>query len=124
MSGHTPGPWETDGATEKGRRYHEITAVQTPERFYAYGIAHTLDRDQEIGEDEDRANALLLAAAPELVEALEGLLEAEGYTGPERTRVANCCHCSKLRAREPHEDTCPVAVALATLAKAGREVKR
>ena len=70
MSGHTPGPWEADGATTPGglgRRYHEI--------FGAGGtaIAHTADRDPDMGSGEDHANALLLAAAPELADALEEL---------------------------------------------------
>jgi hypothetical protein len=79
MSGHTLGPWEADAAIdEQQHRYYQIDSVSvpTPVSGLPLTIADTSNRDPEIDTDEDRANALLIAAAPELAEALEGLLEA------------------------------------------------
>lgn len=62
---HTPGPWKFGHlGTEAfwiGPDYN-----QTP-------VAH-VDHDMEYARDNSRANARLIAAAPELLEALEGLL--------------------------------------------------
>ena len=57
MSGkHTPGPWHVDGPTLKGPAYN-IGGVNSHRTT------------------EGRANALLIAAAPELLEALEAVKE-------------------------------------------------
>lgn len=70
MSGHTPGPWRAD--SNEGR-WHDIYA-----RERAVAIGDTCERDGSIGPEEDRANALLMAAAPELAEALEAMLKCYG----------------------------------------------
>ena len=74
---HTPGPWamlseETDKpyirirGTKLGER-HKIANVLTP----------VYDGSLERETEETRANARLIAAAPELLEALQELLAAE-----------------------------------------------
>lgn len=64
MSAHTPGPWTiTDGDTK-------ITAVH-PLRKHAYEIVTV---HYAFEHDQFRANARLIAAAPELVEALQSIL--------------------------------------------------
>lgn len=73
---HTPGPWEADGATHEGQRYHQISSggssVDTHSAMHQEPITvcDTTGRDASISAIEDRANALLLAAAPELADTL------------------------------------------------------
>lgn len=68
---HTPGPWKFGHlGTEAfwiGPDYN-----QTP-------VAH-VDHDMEYARDNSRANARLIAAAPELLEALENLANAASAT--------------------------------------------
>ena len=64
MSAHTPGPWVTDDVYKDDiARYVMSDLVPFP---------HTIAR-LELGQDraEQEANARLIAAAPELLEALE-----------------------------------------------------
>ena len=70
MSGkHTPGPWRFDGPTLKGPSYN-IGGVNSH------------------GTVEGKANAHLIAAAPELLEALEAAMEwAEHCKLPTDIRV-------------------------------------
>ncbi len=90
MAKHTPGPWRvisgTLGAVEAANGVQVANAEQTrPVRCAA-------------DHDERKANARLIAAAPELLEALKGALEAlefaaGSHEGPiteqERTDSAN-----------------------------------
>lgn len=67
--------------------------------------------------DCDEGRFLLLAAAPELADALEGLV---------RDAPLKCAYCglqSNL-AVPRHSPNCPLLAARAALAKAGREVGR
>ena len=59
---HTPGPW---AAVEHGVICEKCTSHGN---FYVCGL---IDPDN----DEDKANARLIAAAPELLEALKSVLE-------------------------------------------------
>src|SRR6185437_2810097 len=82
MSNWRPGPWEFDGCTENGkpstgenRRYHQIDARTTLTPGSPHTVCDTSNRHHYISPDEDAANARLIAAAPELYEALEGILK-------------------------------------------------
>lgn len=61
---HTPGPWATHLVDE--------TVVVIPRRPLPQQIS--MLGHSEVADDEDYANARLIAAAPELLAALEGLL--------------------------------------------------
>lgn len=82
----TPGPWEVK-PEEVDRPYIRIRGTQWGGRFK---VANVLSPDYDgvhhREADETRANARLIAAAPELLEALQGLLirvaDDEEY-GPE-----------------------------------------
>jgi hypothetical protein len=64
MSKHTEGPWSITGVSENDYEYAEIgTENQT--------IAVTLSPNNDMKDPELAANALLIAAAPELLEALK-----------------------------------------------------
>lgn len=101
---HTPGPWAVM-PEESDKPYVRIRGTQLGERFK---VANVLMPDyegaQELEIEETRANAHLIAAAPELLEALRDLI---GWVpGPKHW----------------HTDACPKAVerAVAAIAKATR----
>lgn len=79
MSEHTPGPWKETGnwyleSTGDLITFTAITAI-TPYRKVAAVITDTREIENW---DEMRANAKLIATAPELLEALEGLARWHG----------------------------------------------
>jgi hypothetical protein len=67
------GPWQLDSAKDGDTRYHIIHAQLPPgiNADFGYPVADTMNRHHNISPVEDLANALLIAAAPELLEALE-----------------------------------------------------
>lgn len=66
---HTPGPWKAYRFSDKGGVARiAIVGAQPSSLIVAKTCA---------AEGEDEANARLIAAAPELLEALRGLLQAE-----------------------------------------------
>lgn len=62
---HTPGPWSVD---KDGRSLLYKNPLMGPSRFLAH------DTFTEPFKDEQRANMSLIAAAPELLEELQGLV--------------------------------------------------
>ena len=64
---HTPGPWEA----EWHRKYKQWNVF--PESGKA--VVSVTDLCGEYSKEETEANARLIAAAPELLEALQGLLD-------------------------------------------------
>jgi hypothetical protein len=92
---HTPGPW----ATEYYEDSINIVSTDPNPELYITLLAHP-----ETGEltEQDWANARLVAAAPELLEALKLMLKAyqdgvftmPGYT-PLLERVSEAAHAAK-----------------------------
>jgi len=66
MSAHTPGPWVAKKATVRG----EVNEWYVTE---GEGVAVIASCVTDIAGEPSEANARLIAAAPELLEALEGL---------------------------------------------------
>ncbi len=66
MTSHTPGPWHTS-PTHQGQAY-DIGATNNDNVALVPGPS-------ENGSDNFQANARLIAAAPDLLAALEGLME-------------------------------------------------
>lgn len=64
---HTPGPWVVDPAVRQG-----FTVYAPKEGF----IVGTQDEEGRYGAIESEANARLIAAAPDLLEALKELVAA------------------------------------------------
>lgn len=77
MSKHTPGPWIFSG-----------------DMIYApmHRITISLHHDSECSESEAEANSKLIAAAPDLLSKLKGLIDAAEYLQSRvvETRGANC----------------------------------
>jgi len=64
MSNHTPGPWVTDNSVLRG----SVNRLEEPRRH----IALVSDWEKVSGDRlENEANARLIAAAPDLLEALQ-----------------------------------------------------
>ena len=80
---HTPGPWNVDGSNITGPDDHNIGIVSGPHTIGASDAALE-SRMREHARDE--ANARLIAAAPDLLAALESLMQH--FVG-DRTAV-NC----------------------------------
>ncbi|MFA5382476.1 MAG: hypothetical protein WC356_04865 [Candidatus Micrarchaeia archaeon] len=78
MSKHTPGPWEVIFEDEgEGHIIHMATAIENPGYFHSI---HEVRYDhgvepEEKGFEEAEANAHLIAAAPDLLEACKAILE-------------------------------------------------
>ena len=79
----TRGPWEEDHCTDHGEQeagYFQIDAPRPKELTskFRYTVADTMNRDYCISPEEDRANAALIAASPELYAALDAMLHCSG----------------------------------------------
>jgi len=72
MSGqHTPGPWERVSSADWDGAHVIDARVRIVAECHGCDIPGALG---DVGVDEAKANAYLIAAAPELLAALEGLL--------------------------------------------------
>jgi len=103
MSNHTPGPWKAtclDREDERRTLFWDIEQVRKPGQGYRGGIG-TIHASEHIGGvtiEERDANARLIAAAPDLLEALKDLiddLEIRSTKG-----VVNCSHGVYCSARQ------------------------
>ena len=65
---HTPGPWYVGSGTYEGRNIYSVASVTDDEGFTYQPIVATAEDD---GIDCWDANARLIAAAPDLLEALK-----------------------------------------------------
>ena len=94
MNKHTEGPW----------RYSEVMNFSGTLVSYIMSensqIAQTRGSDEEHTEEEITANAALLAAAPELVEALQGLMDAFIHT--EGNKRGNQAKTDIIKYNQPH----------------------
>jgi hypothetical protein len=69
---YTPGPWRLDSGCESAPGYIGISSPDGPRRHY--GLAQVVVEIECEAYPEGEANASLVAAAPELLEALRGCL--------------------------------------------------
>jgi hypothetical protein len=76
MSGHTPGPWTQDpflSASENDKGFR----VSAPDARFRYvwiaDVSPVIDNDRGDASEEGKANASLIAAAPDMLAALKVL---------------------------------------------------
>ena len=67
---HTPGPWYVGSGTYEGRNIYSVASVTDDDGFTYQPIVASAEDD---GIDCWDANARLIAAAPDLLEALRGM---------------------------------------------------
>lgn len=72
MSKHTPGPWSAQQRQDQG--VYDFFALNKPSPFATAQASSSIEAE---------ANARLIAAAPELLDALQEIVEAQkgGYLG-------------------------------------------
>ncbi len=115
MSEHTRGPWTLgDENNESAEVCMGDVAVSLDRRSRDPGRCGLL----VIGREEMLANARLIAAAPDLLEALERL--AQSVEGAVQEDYDNYCpHCDHyIVAGTVHAKDCPLVAAQAAIAKA------
>jgi len=83
---HTPGPWEAQTNRSPLTITHELPHLPQAKGGHRQfrEIAEVYVSDKGDGAPEDFANARLIAAAPELLAALENLLSRAALPGPAR----------------------------------------
>ena len=68
---HTPGPWE----------HNDTDMLQVQGRVMGYSVPISLIQKRSVGPMQAKANARLIAAAPELLEALKQLVNRFEQSG-------------------------------------------
>ncbi len=107
---HTPGPWEVM-PEEDNRDYIRIRGTVLGEKFKIANVCaessaeHWTARDAEAA----RANARLIAAAPELLEALKEMAEYYGGAHEDDCPQDDTCDCGL----KPFNDRVNLAIAKA-----------
>jgi hypothetical protein len=120
---HTPGPWRWN-ATPPGRYVITTTVMDfpgTPDVVLAEVFVDGVDPYEEIiiPESSGEPNARLMAAAPDMRQALEEVL-GDCYYLDNPGGIPRCNFCQELEG-DPHDQDCTMQVVLAALAKATGE---
>lgn len=99
---HTPGPWE---AYEESRNtYIDQKVSDDPDEGYRaiFRLTHAID----VPDETAKANVRLIAAAPELLTSLEGILaharnavESDGRAFIDEVHIINVCENAIAKAR-------------------------
>ena len=75
---HTPGPWYVGSGTHEGRNIYSVASVTDDEGFTYQPIVASAEDDGIKCWD---ANARLIAAAPDLLEALQRIADGQEMSG-------------------------------------------
>ena len=121
MNKHTPGPWYYAENTEFGSTRFYIAQAEGAEFTPHYSDVATVYAETCSGDEMpiQEANARLIAAAPELLEALESAIDSDGgthYDGEDDEVGERSC-CGEV-SYKPHLHDCWVVKARAAIAKA------
>jgi hypothetical protein len=76
---HTPGPWTAEKRKDRKIREWSIRAKSSIHDCGSYELASLSGYDPH----RDKANARLISAAPDLLEALRKAVERQGFTNDE-----------------------------------------
>lgn len=113
---HTPAPWEV-GNTSKGEDAAMVYSAASGTHFDGIRVADC-NTALFLRKEESFANAKLIAAAPDLLEALKKITDKSPYAEDRGTEY--CLFCS-MRDWQPHADDCPFILGKAALSKATGE---
>ena len=85
MSNHTPGPWVVveNPDAENGSNAASIYSDNKKTDLYIADVYRGYVGCEHVKPNEQLSNARLIAAAPELLEALTHIIMAIGYTSPD-----------------------------------------
>lgn len=72
---HTPGPWRLDNNIAYGWKTNPFSITVRKRGVHSTTVAN-IPAKQTISRDEAEANARLIAAAPELLEALQAIVKS------------------------------------------------
>jgi hypothetical protein len=81
---HTPGPWQLTSVPFELRNMDSVAAIYGPLTKDG-GACFICDISRSPGDKEAEANAKLIAASPELLEALEMLVNSIGFAKLNKT---------------------------------------
>lgn len=110
---HTPGPWEIKPLRMNYKhRFYLDLMIYAGDQFIA-----TRRVMEPFEQEEAEANARLIAAAPDLLAALENAKEHLGLLFYWDAGERFCGHC-KRSARADHQDDCPINIIDKAIAKA------
>lgn len=97
QSRHSAGPW----TVERFGNYFEIQAI-IPMYERAVVVANTLNTEYMLSEEDNRANAQLMAAAPEMLDALCLAINAMEFIDcPDARHAVECVRAAITKAEEP-----------------------
>lgn len=114
MSEHTKGPWKACGDD-----CYEGFIRQTGEgKLWIASVVHIPPKTG--GQEATEANARLIAAAPELLEALKRMIEGQVSEHPHAVHPSKrfCYRCGVNSTVDVHAENCPVLIAEIAIAKA------
>lgn len=95
MTKHTPGPWKVSRADRDGAEVRAIASVAWCGAAASFGLTET----QTIDGDEAYVNACLIAAAPDLLAALEDLERTAGLAASHDDPVRVAARAAIAKAR-------------------------
>lgn len=132
MKKHTPGPWSpafytvTPEMLERftvGSVHHAVAVNDRPQE--PNGLLVALCGDEDGLDSQSAADARLIAAAPEMLEALQGVLDQIGdcfrdvWRNNDHDTEHYCPICNELNGH--HDDSCSIPSVIAAIKKARGE---
>ena len=90
---HTPGPWKVDGVPYDG--YEDPTIISSVNNQYV--AQTTYDMQTCTQRDTVDADTYLIAAAPDLLEAVEAMVRAYPYSDIVDGELCTCGMCKAYR---------------------------
>lgn len=113
---HTPGPWHVDPKAPEESFFEDVSILRHDGLAVAVAV-----HNGNILPPEPEANACLIAAAPDLLDALKAVYADHTYETPSGYINCRFCDCNTDREgtfRDTHDEDCLIHPVLAAIAKA------